>query len=106
MFLGVSIGGVKFQVCGIKQTENYDLTHLFNFRLHRKFVTSTFIFRRTKGIFQILSLKSVFLGPILYLVSFFVEVLLQIETSSIIQNLAETFLPNFFLQSISRFNPL
>ena len=71
-----------------------------------KFVTSTFIFRRAKRIFQILSLKSVFLGPILYLVRFFVEVLLQIETSSIIKNLAETFLPNFFLQFISRFNPL
>ena len=69
-------------------------------------MTSTFIFRRANGIFQILSLKSVFLGPILYLVRFFVEVLLQIETSSIIKNLAETFLPNFFLQFISRFNPL
>ena len=56
--------------------------------------------------FQILSLKSVFLEPIFYLVSFFVEVLLQIETSSIINNLAETFLPNFFLEFISRFNPL
>ena len=56
-------------------------------------MTSTFIFRRANGIFQILSLKSVFLGPILYLVRFFVEVLLQIETSSIIKNLAETFLP-------------
>ena len=56
--------------------------------------------------FQILSLKSVFLEPIFYLVSFFVEVLLQIETSSIIKNLAETFLPNFFLQFVSRFNPL
>ena len=56
--------------------------------------------------FQILSLKTVFLEPIFYLVSFFVEVLLQIETSSIIKNLAETFLPNFFLQFISRFNPL
>ena len=56
--------------------------------------------------FQILSLKSVFLGPILHLVSFFVEVLLQIETSSIIKNLAETFLPNSFLQFISRFSPL
>ena len=36
---------------------------------------------------------------------FFVEVLLQIETSSIIKNLAETFLPNFLLQFFSRFNP-
>ena len=71
-----------------------------------KFVTSTLIFRGANAIFQILSLKSVFSGPILYLVSFFVEVLLQIKTSSILKNLAETFLPNLFLQFISRFNPL
>ena len=67
-----------------------------------KFVTSTFIFRRAKGIFQILSLKTVFLGPILYLASFF-EVLLQTETSSIIKNLAETFLPKIFRLKNFRF---
>ena len=59
-----------------------------------EFVTGTFIFRGANAIFQILSLKSVFSGPILYLLSFFVEVLLQIETCSISKNLAETFLPN------------
>ena len=45
-----------------------------------KSVTSTLIFIGANGIFQILSLKSVFSGPIAMSCKFFVKVLLQIET--------------------------
>ena len=72
-----------------------------------KSVTSVLIFIGANGVFQILSLKSAFSGPIANMsCKFFVEVLLQIQTSSIIKNLAETFLPNFLLQFTSRFSPL
>ena len=57
-----------------------------------KSVTSTLIFIGANGMFQILSLKSVFSGPIAIMsCKFFVEVLLQVETSSIIKNLPAKF---------------
>ena len=86
--------GIKYLVLSRPRIMISHICSVFVYIL--KFVTSTFIFREANAIFQILSLKSVFLGPMLYLVSFFVGVLLQIETSSIIKNLDETFLPNFF----------
>ena len=74
-----------------------------------KLVTSTFIFIGPNGIFQILFLKNVFSGPILYLVSFYWSVVTNRNHYVSLRqpkSLAETFFPNFLLQFISRFNPL
>ena len=74
-----------------------------------KFVTSTFIFLGANGIFQVLSLKIVFSGPILYLVSSLLKCCYKYKLVVSLRqpkNLAETFVPNFLLQFISRFNPL
>ena len=74
-----------------------------------KFVTSTFICLGANGIFQVLSLKIVFSGPILNLVSSLLKCCYKYKPVVSLRqpkNLAETFVPNFLLQFISHFNPL